>query len=344
VKLEAGRLRVAASDVANFLACGHLTRLDLRLVRGQLRPPYEYDAGFRDLVARGEAHERAVLAGFLARGWSVAEIAAQATLAAIGSGVDVVYQGVLLPQQGDGPALFGRPDFLVRAGLLQAPDGEPIPDRPHYEVVDAKLARSAKARAVAQVGFYSDLLAGAQGIPPRWMHLALGDGEFTALKVPDYAAYERQARRRLTAFVADDGADVPYPEPVEHCAICRWSQRCAGVRRSDDDLSLVAAMTAGQRRALKVAGIATRRGFAGLDELPDLRGVSRESLLGARLQARLQVASEDAAAIQYELRSPERDAGGGLVPNRGLLALPEPVVGDLFFDIEGARYYSACPW
>jgi hypothetical protein len=67
VKLEAGRLRVAASDVANFLGCGHLTRLDLLSARGQLRPPHEYDAGFHDLMARGEAHERAVLAGFLAR-------------------------------------------------------------------------------------------------------------------------------------------------------------------------------------------------------------------------------------------------------------------------------------
>jgi predicted RecB family nuclease len=206
VKLEAGRLRLAASDVANFLACGHLTRLDMLRARGELRPPHEYDVGFQDLVARGEAHERAVLDGFRARGWSVAEIAAQlegdaarATLAAIGAGADVVYQGVLLADQWDGPALFGRPDFLVRAGLLPAPDGEPLPAGQHYEVVDAKLARSAKARAVAQVGFYSGLLADAQGVRPRWMHLALGDGEFTALKVSDYAAYERQARRRLAA-------------------------------------------------------------------------------------------------------------------------------------------------
>ena len=228
----------------------------------------------------------------------------------------------------------------MRAGLVQTPDGGPVHNGPHYEVVDAKLARSAKARAVAQVGFYSALLAGVQGISPRWMYLALGDGEFTGLKVSDYAAYERQARRRLAAFVADDGADAPYPEPVEHCAICRWRQRCTGLRRRDDDLSLVAGMTAGQRRVLKAAGIATRRGFAGLDELPELRGVSRGSLLGARLQARLQVASEDSGAIRYELLPPERDAAGDLVPNRGLLALPEPVVGDLFFDIEGARYYS----
>jgi uncharacterized protein len=31
---------------------------------------------------------------------------------------------------------------------------------------------------------------------------------------------------------------------------------------------------------------------------------------------------------------------GALVANRGLPGLPEPADGDLFFDIEGARYYS----
>ena len=37
---------------------------------------------------------------------------------------------------------------------------------------------------------------------------------------------------------------------------------------------------------------------------------------------------------------PERDGESGLVANRELLALPEPADGDLFFNIEGARYYS----
>jgi hypothetical protein len=46
--------------------------------------------------------------------------------------------------------LLGRPDFLVRAGLLPLPDGEPRSVGTDYEVVDAKFARSAKARAVAQ--------------------------------------------------------------------------------------------------------------------------------------------------------------------------------------------------
>jgi uncharacterized protein len=64
----------------------------------------------------------------------------------------------------------------------------------HYEVVDAKLARSAKARAVLQTAFYSHLLADVQQVEPRWMHLALGNGEFASLKVDDFAAYEPTPR------------------------------------------------------------------------------------------------------------------------------------------------------
>jgi hypothetical protein len=184
VKIDGGALRLSASDVANFLACGHLTRLDLLRARGQLHPPREFDVGFQDLVERGEAHERVVLDRFRAAGWDVAEIgeapeaeAMRATLEAIRGGADVVYQGaVVADQAADGAVLSGRPDFLVRAGLLPAPDGEPRPDGVHYEVVDAKLARSAKARAVAQVAFYSHLLASGRpgGCSGRSSRLTLG--------------------------------------------------------------------------------------------------------------------------------------------------------------------------
>lgn len=352
MKITGGRLRLSASDVANFVACQHLTRLDLLEARKVLRRPTAFDVGFEDLVKRGETHERTVLDRFRAAGHTVTEItpapdrdAARATREAIRDGADVIYQGVLRGDRpGDDPALLGRPDFLVRAGLVTAPDGEPRPAAPHYEVVDAKLARTAKARAVAQSAFYSHLLAGLQGVEPRWMHLALGHGELASLKVGDYAAYERQTRRALTAFLAADPGhnppSDPYPEPVEHCAICHWADFCADRRRRDDDLSLVAGTTYDQRRALKAADISTRRGLAALAPRPDVSRVSPGALARVQSQARLQVASEDAGRVEYEILDPERDLDGALVMNRGLLGLPEPSPGDLFFDIEGARYYS----
>jgi len=343
MKITEGRVRVSASDVANFLACQQLTQLDLQAARRTLRPPYAVDLGFEDLVRRGEEHERAALERFRADGHEVADLGeagdpAGATAAAIRDGADMVYQGTLTGA-GGGVTLFGRPDFLVRADLLPAPDGDPRPAGRHYEVVDAKLARTAKARAVLQTAFYSHLLAGLQGTEPRWMHLALGHGDFGRFKVRDFAAYERQTRRRLEEALGTEPPPGLYPEPVEHCAICRWRAHCAERRRRDDDLSLVAGITTGQRRALKQAGIASRRGFAGLAELPRLDRVSPGALARAQAQARLQVASDD-GTIRYQLLDPDRDASGALIPNRGLLALPEPADGDLFFDIEGARHYS----
>ena len=38
---------------------------------------------------------------------------------------------------------------------------------------------------------------------------------------------------------------------------------------------------------------------------------------------------------------PARDRAGELVPNQGLLMLPEPSPGDLFFDIEGDPFFGS---
>jgi hypothetical protein len=59
MKIIERHVQLAASDVANFLACRRLTQLDLLMARKELRPPREYDIGSQDLVRRGEVHERA---------------------------------------------------------------------------------------------------------------------------------------------------------------------------------------------------------------------------------------------------------------------------------------------
>jgi len=171
MKVTEGQLRLSASDVANFLACQQLTQLDLQAARGERRPTREFDIGFQDLVHRGEQHELTVLDQFLAQGHEVADLThaedpPAATKAAIRAGTEVIYQATLTAQ-GEHP-LLGRPDFLVRADVLQARDGHPRPAARHYEVVDAKLARTAKARAVLQTAFYSRLPAAGTTMTCPW--------------------------------------------------------------------------------------------------------------------------------------------------------------------------------
>ncbi len=350
MRVVSGAIRHSASDLASFLACRHLSRLDLAHARGRVDPPVFSDLGMDALAERGERHEAEVLQGFRDRGWGVADLRipdgdhaanSKATSETLATGVEVVYQGTLLVDD-----QLGRPDFLVRADLLATEDGRErtSTDRPTYEVVDAKLARSAKARAVLQTAFYSRLLAAVLGTEPEYMYLALGTKEFLTLRVADYAAYERQVDALLREALASDTGVFPpqdtYPEPVEHCSMCRWRGRCIQQRRTDDDLSLVAGMTSRQRKALKDSGIPTRRAFAALKELPRLEHVGHESLARAQAQAQIQVRGEDEGRILWEFLAPEREEDGSLTPDRGLLALPEPAEGDLFFDIEGARYYS----
>src|ERR1700753_2982316 len=100
MKVTDGRVRVAASDVARFLACRRLPQLDLARARGELWAPREVDIGFQDLVRRGEVHERAVLDRFRADGLDVADVSGAedgtgATAEAIRGGAEVVYQGTL---------------------------------------------------------------------------------------------------------------------------------------------------------------------------------------------------------------------------------------------------------
>ena len=103
-----------------------------------------------------------------------------------------------------------------------------------------------------QTSFYSHLLAGVQRVEPRWMHLALGNGEFASFEVDDFAAYERQTRRLLAAAIGGDPAAGVYPEPVEHCAICRWRELCGPQEKRE---TVAGGRNAtGQRRALKGAG------------------------------------------------------------------------------------------
>lgn len=342
MRLLEDQLRYSATDLANFLACRHLTRLDLASSHGLVQPPFFQDLGTEALSRRGEEHEARVLLEFEEEGWKVERIPTvgidfgrrvQATESALESGIDVVYQSVLL--RGN---RVGLPDFLIRADLLDKERGAP-----GYEVCDAKLARSAKAKAVLQSVFYSRLLYEISGIESRDVHLELGNRERATFRVNDFAAYERQIDQLFQELIAEEPSFLPratYPEPVEHCAVCRWRSTCVQRRRDDDDLSLVAGMSTKQRKGMKEVGISTRRGFAASEAPPIIKRVGSKALDKAHKQARIQVRGEDEGKWLWEFLEPERNRDGELVLDRGLLALPEPSPGDLFFDIEGARYYS----
>jgi len=357
VQLIDDRPVFSATDLVGHLACEHLTALETAALHGLVERPDRPDPELDVIRKRGIQHEERYLAELRAdgskrvvtierhpdedRGDELRRQAAE-TIEAMRDGADVVYQATFF----DGRWL-GYADFLLRVD---------DPERPsawgawHYEVADTKLARHVKAGAVLQICSYVEQLEALQRVAPVQMHVVLGGSarETAHLRVDDYMAYYRAAKARFTEVMfGTDAAPPPapayppdstYPEPVDHCDVCRWSELCVARRRADDHLSLVAGISARQRKALSTRGVATLTALAGMPIPfdPPLDGASAASTERVREQARIQLDGRGRTPPLHELLFPK--LGEPVDPERGLAILPEPNRGDLFFDIEGDPY------
>ena len=352
-----GQTVYSATDLVGYLACEHLTALEEAAVRNLVERPKRDDPELDVIRRRGEEHEASYLAELRSEGRSVTTIEriegeergdrvrrqAEETISAMRAGADVVYQATFF----DGRWL-GYADFLLRR--QNAPGQASAFDGYHYEVADTKLARHVKASAILQICSYIDQLERIQELTPVDLHVVLGGsrGGKTTLRVADYMAYYRATKERFEERVLGTDGDAPpspayppantYPEPVEHCGVCRWSELCEIRRRSDDHLSLVAGITARQRKALVARDFTTvtRLAAAPIPFDPPLDGASAAAAERVREQARIQIAGRGRTPPLHEVLLPK--AGEPIDPERGLATLPEPSPGDLFFDIEGDPY------
>jgi len=326
-----GDLLFTPSDLNHFLECEHLTALDLAVAHGELARP-ALDDPQRELIARkGDEHEAQYLASLRADGKNIATIelgdgswdlerAAADTLAAMRSGVDVVYQAVFLDSSG----WRGFADFLERV------------DTPSelgdfsYEVADTKLARHSKPYFILQLCFYSEQLARAQGLEPEWMHVLLGHGERESFRPREFMPYYRRVRARfLDAVAAGLGT---YPLPVSHCAICDFRELCEAQWERDDHLVGVANIRRDQIDRLATTGVTT---LAQLGEATDEQrppAMQPSTFAALREQAELQLGHRRTGVHTTRLLPPE--------PLRGFALLPQPSPGDLFFDIEGDPFWE----
>ena len=343
----------SATDLVGYLACEHLTALERAALQGVVTRPHRNDRELEIIQKRGFAHEARYLEELRKSGRSVVTIErdddadrgsqirgqADQTVAAMVAGADVIFQATFF----DGRWL-GYADFLLRKDAPEQPSAfGPY----HYEVADTKLARHVKAGAVLQICSYVDQLSRIQDLEPERMYVVLGGstGGTATLRVDDFMAYYRMARQRFEAAVIDEGGALlphagltTYPEPVDHCGVCRWAVECAQRRRADDHLSLVAGISTRQRASLAHREIDTvvQLANAPIPFDPPLDGTSATSIERIREQARIQVEGRGLLRPIHELLLPK--AGEPIETERGLAILPEPNEGDLFLDLEGDPY------
>lgn len=326
MKRSGSELLFSASDLANHLACKHLTELNRAVAEGRLEAPAWLDPGLALLQERGLDHEQGYIEHLRAQGLRVVELrdmdsgtALERTQAAMREGADVIVQASLR----DG-RWGGRADVLLRVS-----EPSDLGDW-SYEVVDTKLAQETRGSTVLQLCLYSHLVGRIQGRPPELMHVVKPGEGFPreSFRFADFQAYFRLVQRSLGEAVAEEPSESTYPDPVAQCDICRWWAPCDARRHRDDHLCLVAGLRTLHIGELKRQGIHTLEQFAEepnpLRERPT-RGHT-EAFASAQGQAKVQLAGRRAGRLLYELLPAE--------PNLGLARLPEPAVGDLFFDIE----------
>ncbi|MBS2028777.1 MAG: TM0106 family RecB-like putative nuclease [Deltaproteobacteria bacterium] len=324
-----GVLVVSPTDLVGYLACTHKSELDRYAALGQMERPERDDPELKVLTTRGGDHEKAYKERLSAEGNDVVTItvdgyslaalrkAEEDTVRAMRAGAKVIYQAAFFDGRWRGHA-----DFLLRV------------ERPSrlgawsYEVSDTKLTRQAKADALLQMLSYSEHVARIQGAVPQQMHVVTGDGVRRSFRVTEFAAYFRRAKAEFEAWLGAQAKAETYPEPVAHCGLCPWEERCTARRKADDHLSLVAGMRRDQTRKLIAAGIPTTSALARLPADQRVKGIGTQPLTRLREQAGLQVRQRETGKLEYRLL-PQTD------PTKGFALLPTPSPGDVFFDMEG---------
>jgi predicted RecB family nuclease len=169
MKVVDGRMRLSATDLANFGGCRRLTFLDQELARGRIAKPRFRDPTLETLAQRGDQHEAAYLTHLRGLGKRVEKLEPQPiadnvtrVLELMREGADVIAQAAMVHG-----GWLGYADFLVRVEL---PEGVRSKLGGHaYEAQDTKLAHTTKGSAVLQLALYSDILETMQGYRPTHM-------------------------------------------------------------------------------------------------------------------------------------------------------------------------------
>jgi predicted RecB family nuclease len=325
MKADNGQFRLSATDLSNHLSCTHLTQLERKVALGEIKKPSYRDPSLDVLIQRGREHEAAYVKFLTEKGLKVVHLNGQpieGVVEAMKQGADVLVQASLQDGQWTGYA-----DILLKV------PGKSKFGSWSYEVQDTKLAQNTRAATILQLCLYTDLLATLQESPPEKMYVVKPGDNFPTeeYRFAEFQAYYRLVKKNFQQVMA--GPSLPtYPDPVEHCTICRWWQVCDKKRHEDDHLSLVAGIRSLHIVELQRQKIATLEQFAKANNIEKPERGNKETFIRKQSQAKIQLDGRNQNKLLHELLPIEE--------GRGLNRLPEPNEGDLYFDIEGDAFYE----
>jgi predicted RecB family nuclease len=275
------------------------------------------------LQSHGHQHEASTIARKTAAGLKICTIdtksatAYEDTVAAMTSGVDIIYQARLQKAPFSGWA-----DFLIRAADNS---GASKLGGYHYEVWDTKLSSKMKPYFILQLAAYAEMLAEVQGVRPEHIGIILGNGDEHRLRLDDYYFYYLEVKQAFLNW-QENFDPTKRPDPEAYRQFSHWQSEAKKIITAQDALIQVAHLNTTQAKTLKKSGIMTMTQLAGT-AVTTVPRIADAVFAHLKIQAKLQLSSRGKERPDFLIRTEN--------PQAGLYRLPKESAGDVFFDIEG---------
>jgi predicted RecB family nuclease len=331
MKKEFQRLVFSPTDLVSYMQspfASWMARLCLEQPETKLLKD-KPDALLNYLAGKGLAHESDYLASLEQSTSNLVTIPdclnntdkMKATLDAMQSGADVIFQACLTSNEDSEYQFQGHADFLFKVSKPSS-----LGDY-SYEPWDTKLSKQPKAYFIIQLCCYADLLNQVQGTLPDNIAIVLGTKEEVSYRTLDFWQYYLSQKQSFLTQQATFNCDKQ-PNPFECKEVGDWTCYVDVKRQEQDHLSKIANISRSQIKKLNDVGI-----FRCVDLISQKEPYAAKLpvRIVARLQqqARLQKTTEDTGELAYELLPVNT------LDPKGLASLPDYDKTDLYFDLEG---------
>ena len=245
-----------------------------------------------------------------------------ATISAMESGADLIYQAALSNHQ-----FFGKPDFLIKIdGSSQFGDYQ-------YKVLDAKLAKHLKPEYIIQLCCYSELLEHTQGNIFEVAQIYLGDDSYEDIKIIDFYVFYQKIKDEFIKDMQSVASEPPSPDNFTQWG--SFSEYAESYFQEHDHLIQLPDIRQSQIKKLHQAKIITINNL--LDtSIDQVSGMDQHVFKRLKNQAEMHVKTLNAGSIQYKVLD---DCEKGL----GLYSLPPKSSLDIYFDIESNPFHKDIP-
>ena len=250
------------------------------------------------------------------------EIMIAATVSAMESGADLIYQAALSNDQ-----FFGKPDFLIKI------DGSSKFGDYQYKVLDAKLAKHLKPEYIIQLCCYSELLEHTQGNIFEVAQIYLGNDSYEDIKINDFYVFYQKIKDE---FIKDMQSVASAPPSPDH--FTQWgafSEYAESYFQEHDHLIQLPDIRQSQIKKLHQAKIMTINNLFDTS-IDRVSGMDHHVFKRLKNQAEMHVKTLNAGSIQYKVLD---DCEKGL----GLYSLPPKSSLDIYFDIESNPFHKDMP-